>query len=94
MDLNVFGKGARRRTLCLSCNRIDSKRLFLVDVIDTQLITYLLSLKKDNIDRTRAEGKAVVLECAPRQRASRHIAEQAGFSYIGSVERCEVYRLE
>ena len=37
MDLNVFDKGARRRTLCLSCNRIDSKRLFLDDVVDTQI---------------------------------------------------------
>lgn len=72
----------------------DSKEIGWVLKRDAWGKGFAKALTRRLIDRTRAEGKAVVLECAPRQRASRHIAEQAGFSYIGSVERCEVYRLE
>lgn len=36
---------------------------------------------------------AVVIECVPEQKASIAIAEKNGFSFCGTQERCNVYRL-
>ena len=41
----------------------------------------------------RREGKDAVIECAPEQAVSAHIARRHGFSYEGSADGCDVYRL-
>ena len=55
---------------------------------------YASALTERLIDRARSEGKNVVLECAPGQSVTEHIAERFGFSYHGREDRCDVYRLE
>ncbi len=72
----------------------DSKEIGWVLRRDAWGKGFAKALTRRLIDRARAEGKAVILECAPRQRASRHIAEQAGFSYVGRADGRDVYRLE
>lgn len=39
------------------------------------------------------EGKDAVIECAPGQTVSAHIARRHGFSYEGRADGCDVYRL-
>ena len=39
------------------------------------------------------EGKDAVIECAPEQTVSAHIARRHGFSYEGRADGCDVYRL-
>lgn len=41
----------------------------------------------------RREGKDAVIECAPGQTVSAHIARRHGFSYKGSANGCDSYRL-
>ncbi len=41
----------------------------------------------------RREGKDAVIECAPEQAVSAHIAHRHGFSYEGRADGCDVYRL-
>lgn len=47
------------------------------------------------IGEARRSGiPGIVLECAPEQEASRHIAAKFGFRFAGGLEGLEVYRLE
>ena len=39
------------------------------------------------------EGKDAVIECAPGQTVSAHIARRHGFSYEGRADGCDSYRL-
>lgn len=39
------------------------------------------------------EGKDAVIECAPEQTVSAHIARRHGFSYEGRADGCDSYRL-
>ena len=55
---------------------------------------YAETLTKMLMDWARLENKAVVIECAPEQGISKHIAEKFGFSYIGQRDGCDVYKLE
>ena len=41
---------------------------------------------------TRQSGKGAVIECAPDQQVSRHIAEKYGFTRTGTVDGCVVYQ--
>ena len=41
----------------------------------------------------RREGKDAVIECAPGQTVSAHIARRHGFSYEGRADGCDSYRL-
>lgn len=41
----------------------------------------------------RREGKDTVIECAPGQTVSAHIARRYGFSYEGRADGCDSYRL-
>lgn len=45
------------------------------------------------IEKARTEKKNVVIECAPEQSVSIHIAVKNGFSYCGRTDGCDVYRL-
>lgn len=54
---------------------------------------YAKALTKLLIERAQKMGKAVVLECVPEQKATRHIALSMGFFYEGTSDGCEVYRL-
>lgn len=45
------------------------------------------------IERARREGKDAVIECAPGQAVSAHIARKNGFAYRGRADGCDVYRL-
>lgn len=55
---------------------------------------YAKALTKLLVARAQKMGKTPLLECAPEQAASRHIALKMGFSYVGMSDGCEVYRLE
>ena len=72
----------------------DSKEIGWVLERDAWGKGFAKALTRRLIHRAGAEGKSVILECAPEQRVSRHIAEQAGFSYVGRADGCDVYRLE
>lgn len=39
-----------------------------------------------------AEGKSAVIECAPAQETTRHIAQKSGFVYTGMSDGCCVFR--
>ncbi len=39
------------------------------------------------------EGKGVVIECAPEQDITKHIATSLGFTYQGITDGCCVYML-
>lgn len=55
---------------------------------------YAKALTRLLIERARAAGKTAVLECAPQQEATKHIARLFGFSPVGTRDGCEVYRLQ
>ena len=55
---------------------------------------YAKQLTGKLIEAVTAKGKAVVIECSPKQKVTKHIAEEFGFSYAGEREGCDVYRLE
>jgi RimJ/RimL family protein N-acetyltransferase len=46
------------------------------------------------VHQARAEGKSAVIECAPEQEATKHIAEKLGFKYAGLIDGCDVYKLD
>ena len=49
-------------------------------------------LTKELMQRAFAEGKDAVIECAPAQEVTKHIALKLGFNYIGQRDGCEVFR--
>ena len=49
-------------------------------------------LTKELMQRAFAEGKDAVIECAPAQEVTKHIALKLGFKYIGQRDSCEVFR--
>lgn len=55
---------------------------------------YAKELTKKLIEKAQSEGKSVVIECAPEQSVTKHIAEKFGFLYTGRYDGCDVYRLE
>ena len=55
---------------------------------------YAKALTRMLLARARSEGKAAVLECAPEQGATKHIAAATGFIYVGRRDGCDVYRHE
>ncbi len=44
--------------------------------------------------RAISEGKQAVIECAPGQSATRHIAEKCGFDYEGRIDGLDVFRFK
>ena len=55
---------------------------------------YASALTRLMIERARATGKALVLECAPEQAVTKRIAEKFGFRFCGKSGGCEVFRLD
>ena len=51
-------------------------------------------LTKELVQRAFAEGRDAVIECAPAQEVTKHIALKLGFKYIGQRDGCEVFRAE
>lgn len=51
-------------------------------------------LTKELMKRAFAEGKDAVIECAPEQEATKHIALKLGFKPVGKRDGCEVFRAE
>lgn len=72
----------------------DSKEIGWVLRKDAWGKGYARALTAKLIDRARSEGKAVVIECAPEQQATGHIAKSHGFSYVGRRDGCDVYELK
>ena len=46
------------------------------------------------MQRAFADGKDAVIECAPAQEVTKHIALKLGFKCIGQRDGCEVFRAE
>lgn len=46
------------------------------------------------MQRAFADGKDAVIECAPAQEITKHIALKLGFKCIGQRDGCEVFRAE
>ena len=44
------------------------------------------------LERALEEGKALMLECAPEQAVTKHIAEKMGFSYMGRLDGRAIYK--
>ena len=51
-------------------------------------------LTKELTQRAFADGKDAVIECAPAQEVTRHIALKLGFKPIGQRDSCEVFRMK
>ena len=51
-------------------------------------------LTKELMQRAFSEGKDAVIECAPAQEVTKHIAKKLGFKYAGQRDGCEVFRAE
>ena len=51
-------------------------------------------LTKELMQRAFAEGKDAVIECAPAQEVTNHIALKLGFKPAGQRDGCEVFRAE
>ena len=51
-------------------------------------------LTKELTQRAFADGKDAVIECAPAQEVTRHIALKLGFKPIGQRDGCEVFRMK
>lgn len=49
-------------------------------------------LTRELMERAFADGKDAVIECAPAQEVTEHIARKLGFKHIGQREGCEVFR--
>ena len=54
---------------------------------------YAKALTRLLIEKTGHEGKGVVIECAPEQDITKHIATSLGFTYQGITDGCCVYML-
>lgn len=54
---------------------------------------YASRLTKQMIDKAESEGKTLVIECDPLQEVTRHIAQKFGFSWAGSSDGLDVFRL-
>ena len=50
-------------------------------------------LTKLMIDKAASEGKTLVIECDPLQEVTKHIARKFGFSWAGSSDGLDVFRL-
>ncbi len=46
------------------------------------------------VQQAKAEGKSAIIECAPEQEVTKHIAEKFGFKYAGLIDGCDVYKHE
>lgn len=53
---------------------------------------YAQALTRKLLERALEEGKALVLECAPEQAVTKHIAEKMGFSYMGRLDGRAIYK--
>lgn len=51
-------------------------------------------LTKELMQRAFADGKDAVIECAPAQEVTKHIALKLGFKPIGQRDGCEVFRMK
>ncbi len=49
-------------------------------------------LTQELMQRAFADGKDAVIECAPAQEVTKHIAIKLGFEYAGQRDGCEVFR--
>lgn len=55
---------------------------------------YAGTLTAQLVEKAKAAGRSVIIECDPEQSVTKHIAEKYGFSYIGRREGCDVYELK
>ena len=49
-------------------------------------------LTQELFQRAFADGKDAVIECAPAQEVTKHIAIKLGFEYAGQRDGCEVFK--
>ncbi|MBR0429211.1 MAG: GNAT family N-acetyltransferase [Lachnospiraceae bacterium] len=54
---------------------------------------YAKELTQMMIEMAKQERKSVVIECAPEQEVTKHIAESFGFEFQGIVDGCCLYML-
>ena len=54
---------------------------------------YASELTEQMIEKAKGSGKHLIIECAPEQRITEHIALKYGFEYLGITEELEVFRL-
>ena len=43
------------------------------------------------VQQTHTEGKKTIIECSPKQKATKRIAEKCGFQYYGKTEGLDTY---
>lgn len=55
---------------------------------------YATELTKELMKRAFADGKDTVIECAPAQEVTKHIALKLGFKPDGQRDGCEVFRMK
>lgn len=55
---------------------------------------YAQNLTKQLIERASLEKKGLVMECDPRQQATKKIARTFGFHYIGRIDGLDVFKRE
>jgi len=53
---------------------------------------YATELTKELMKWAFADGKDAMIECAPAQEVTKHIALKLGFNYIGQRDGCAVFR--
>ena len=49
------------------------------------------SLTERLVQQTRAKGKKAIIECSPRQEATKRVAEKCGFHYRGKADVLDIY---
>lgn len=46
------------------------------------------------VQQTQAEGKKAIIECSPKQKATKRIAEKCGFQYQGKADGLDIFMKE
>ena len=55
---------------------------------------YACKLTEMLIEKTRLDGKNAIIECSPKQEATKHIADKYGFEYKGPKDGLDVFELK
>lgn len=53
---------------------------------------YACALTELMLEKAQAYGKDTVIECAPDQEVTKHIAQKYGFTFYGNCGGCDLYR--
>ena len=54
---------------------------------------YAQELTKALVEDAKSKGRSLVIECVPEQLSTKRIALAYGFAFCGSIDNCDVYRL-